>query len=230
MVDYSKYKKTTKDEIIEIIRDSIVKKKEYKHGEKLPSESTLAEMFNVSRGTIRESLLVLSTQNLVNIQRGRGTFVIYNENNKNIFVFDEKKHDHIQMAELYELRLIFEPNIAAYAAKRATDEELKRILDIGKDLQGKLIKGQECITENRKFHSAIASASHNAFAGDIVKMLNQAIDQLFNQSEMKQFITEGIRMDHLMIMEYLKLRNAEGVRLAMELHISNTMRDYGLDV
>ena len=44
-------------------------------GQKLPNEFELAELLNVGRGTIREAVKLLVSRNVLEIQRGRGTFV-----------------------------------------------------------------------------------------------------------------------------------------------------------
>ena len=49
--------------------------KNYKYGEKLPSEPDLAEIYGVSRSTIREAIKVLAQEGLVMVRHGLGTFV-----------------------------------------------------------------------------------------------------------------------------------------------------------
>lgn len=47
----------------------------YNEGDKLPSETTLCETYNVSRGTVREAVKMLLQQGLLIREQGRGTFV-----------------------------------------------------------------------------------------------------------------------------------------------------------
>ncbi len=49
--------------------------KKYKPGEKLPNENELSEMLGVSRTTLREAVRILAAGQVVEIQRGRGTYV-----------------------------------------------------------------------------------------------------------------------------------------------------------
>lgn len=56
------------------LREMIIEK-EMKSGDRLPSESALGEMFGVSRSTVREAIKLLIAENVVEIQRGKGTFV-----------------------------------------------------------------------------------------------------------------------------------------------------------
>ena len=56
------------------LREMIIQK-QMKSGDRLPSESELGEMFGVSRSTVREAIKLLIAENVVEIQRGKGTFV-----------------------------------------------------------------------------------------------------------------------------------------------------------
>lgn len=47
----------------------------YKPGDMLPSESKLSEYYRVSRQTVRQAIAVLSSEGLIETERGRGTFV-----------------------------------------------------------------------------------------------------------------------------------------------------------
>lgn len=63
------------------VYDSIfnkIKAGEFKKGEKLPSENTLAEMFNISRGTLRQALLLLQEDGIIFNWQGKGNFVTAN--------------------------------------------------------------------------------------------------------------------------------------------------------
>ena len=51
----------------------------YANGEKLPSEEKLCDLYQVSRGTIREAIKLLLQQGLLNRERGKGTFVSLNK-------------------------------------------------------------------------------------------------------------------------------------------------------
>ena len=59
--------------------------KEYNTGAKIPSENELAEMFNVSRLTVRQAISQLTQEGFLNRKRGEGTFVTDNENLINSF-------------------------------------------------------------------------------------------------------------------------------------------------
>ena len=57
------------------IADMILEEKRFQEGDKLPNEMELAELLSVSRVTLREAIRILCTRGLVEIRRGRGTYV-----------------------------------------------------------------------------------------------------------------------------------------------------------
>ena len=58
------------EQIIKLIREN-----QLQAGEKLPNEFDMAQQLSVGRGTIREAVKILESRNIVEIRRGRGTFV-----------------------------------------------------------------------------------------------------------------------------------------------------------
>ena len=60
---------------LEAVLEAAIQNKEYKDGEKLPSENQLCKMYSVSRITVRQALSKLEQKNLVYSVHGKGTFV-----------------------------------------------------------------------------------------------------------------------------------------------------------
>lgn len=59
------------------------RKKKYRPMDKIPNEKMLAEELGVSRTTIREAVKMLVANDVLTIQRGRGTFVTANPDKRN---------------------------------------------------------------------------------------------------------------------------------------------------
>ena len=126
------------------------------------------------------------------------------------------------------MRLIFEPQAAYYAAKRAGDKELERILHYGR-LEEELILKKEDRTEvEQAFHKSIAKATHNEFMNRLMPILYQAIDMGVHLADLKQGMVQDTLNDHRMIMDFLSKRDAEGSKTAMKLHIIHAMRGFGI--
>jgi len=89
-------------------------------GEFLPSESKLVEIFNVSRGVIREALLLLSAKSIIEIHKGKGAIVL----NPSIELLYDPfsslvnfKCGNKGLKCALETRIMIEPQIASITAK-----------------------------------------------------------------------------------------------------------------
>ena len=106
----------------------IAVEKRFRPGEKLPNEVELSAQLGVSRATLREALRALLVQGVVEVRRGRGTFVTQKAAQVEDFGFDDLARVRGQLRDLFELRTIFEPRAARLACCRATQRELEDIL------------------------------------------------------------------------------------------------------
>ena len=210
------------------ILSMITIEKRFSVGDKLPNELDLSEELNVSRTTLREAIRILVALDILEIQRGKGTYVKENAFKKQQDI-EQLSNIKVNAKDLYEMRLIFEPEAAYYAALRATDSEIKRIIEFGKKVEKEISNHQDRTDDEHSFHKAIAQATHNEFMNKLMPILYQAISKGVYLSLQSDKAIEDTINDHRMIMEFLEQRNAEGVKSAMKIHIMHAMKELGLD-
>ena len=148
--------------VADSILSMITIEKRFSIGDKLPNEIELSEELNVSRTTLREAIRILVAYNILEIRRGKGTYVTEKvlEQPQDLEQLSTVK---VNAKDLYEMRLIFEPEAAYFAAVRGTDAEIKRILDYGKRIEDEIRNGKDRTKDEHSFHKAIAQATHNEF-------------------------------------------------------------------
>ncbi len=202
--------------------------KKFTLGDKLPNENELSSELGVSRTTLREAIRILVTRNVLEIRRGKGTYVKNNQKLDEGFGLKELSTFSLDIKDLYEMRLIFEPQTAYFAAKRATEQELERILHYGKLEEDQILKKEDRTEVEQAFHKSIAKATHNEFMNRLMPILYQAIDRGVVLADSKEEMVRNTLDDHRMIMEFLAKRDAEGARTAMKLHIIHAMRGFGI--
>lgn len=214
--------------IADTLLSMITIEKRFSAGDKLPNENELSEELNVSRTTLREAIRILVAYNVLEIQRGKGTFVTQSafEQRSNLGQLSDIK---VNAKDLYEMRLIFEPEAAYLAAIRGTDAEIKRILDFGEKIEQEIKSGQDRTDNEHSFHKAIAQATHNEFMNQLMPILYQAIAKGVTLSAMSQKAVTDTVNDHRMIMDFLEQRNAEGAKNAMKIHIMHAIRELGIE-
>ena len=214
--------------IADTLLSMITIERRFSAGDKLPNENELSEELNVSRTTLREAIRILVAYNVLEIQRGKGTFVTQAafEQQSN---FGQLADIKVNAKDLYEMRLIFEPEAAYLAAIRGTDAEIKRILDLGEKIEQEIKSGQDRTDNEHSFHKAIAQATHNEFMNQLMPILYQAIAKGVTLSTMSQKAVTDTVNDHRMIMDFLEQRNAEGAKNAMKIHIMHAIQELGIE-
>ncbi|MGL6198946.1 MAG: FadR/GntR family transcriptional regulator [Lachnospiraceae bacterium] len=207
------------DSIADTILSMITVEKKYKAGDKLPNENELAAELGISRTTLREAIRILAANNVVEIQRGKGTFVKKDFEEMTFENLTPLLSAKINADDLYEMRLIFEPEAAYYATLRATESEMQRIMKLGENIERLIKEGKDRTMEEQAFHRTIAKATHNDFMNKLMPIIQEAINKGVTLSAQKQIAVEDTIIDHRMIMNFMKNRNAEGARNAMRIHI-----------
>lgn len=130
-------------------------------GMKLPSEPELAELFDVSRATIRSAVKSLQFSGVLRSRSGSGTYVA----DAAPLVLETKElaavmADPQNINSLVQARYILEPQLAALAAKNATKEEVAQLFDILHTM-GQNRDRHSLMSHGYRFHQAVAKFSHN---------------------------------------------------------------------
>ena len=144
-------------------------------GEKLPNEVELSQRLGVSRATLREALRALTTQGVLEVRRGKGTFVSEQAGATDPFGFDRLDRVKGQLRDLFELRGIVEPQAARLACRRATETELEEILARGAEVEDCIRAGRDRTAADREFHTAIVRATHNEYMLRLLPLIHQAV-------------------------------------------------------
>lgn len=211
-----------------LLREQICENDKYKQGEKLPNELILSDELGVSRTTLREAIRVLVAEGVLEVKRGKGTFVTSEMDRpaEGEFQFQGFENLKITLRDLYEVRLIFEPEAAALACKRASEDEIQHILELGKVLQNH-VKNHPCERERvqaeSEFHNAIIKASHNDFLGRFMPVITETIQKTFTLDLNIDVLSEDAYKDHMMIMSFLEKRDAPALKSAMTIHLHHAM-------
>lgn len=153
-----------------------------KPGDQLPPEMKLKEMFDTSRGSIREALRVLEQKRLIDIKTGvTGGAVVrtpdYSQvtESLNLLVQSQK----VTLNHLLEFRQEVEGTVAALATKRATPEDLLVLKDLLRQARGLLGRaesnGDKLLEIDTRLHVGIAKISGNPVFVAVLRMVHENI-------------------------------------------------------
>jgi GntR family transcriptional regulator, transcriptional repressor for pyruvate dehydrogenase complex len=187
-------------------------------GSKFPPERELAKDFAVNRASVRQALKVLEIMGVLTQRVGDGTYLsdsaetILNEPIDFLVLLDDLSHH-----ELFETRLIVEPELAKRAAERATAEDLSALRNAVLAMErSKSIR--ERLDADLAFHDAIFRASGNRICHLLFKGIHRTLltsmSQLADRVSMDQPL-----MFHRRIYAAIRERKPEEARLAMQEHI-----------
>jgi DNA-binding GntR family transcriptional regulator len=198
------------EEIVDRIFEAIIDQR-LPPGTKL-SEAALCEAFGVGRMRIRQSLLLLSSRQVVELMPNRGAFVACPTAE--------------QAREVFEARLMIEPNAARLAVERATGTDLSALHEhLKKEHEAhRGTKRRESIRFSGQFHVLVAQIAGNSVALRMVKELvtrTSLIIGLFGSPGVSNCRDE----DHDEIFGAFRSRNGDRAGQLMAQHLTH-IRDH----
>lgn len=215
------------EQVVEQI-ESLIIEGQLKQGERLPAERHLSERFGVSRTVIREAVKSLQEKGLVEIRPGVGTFVhnsmseIMRQSLERMVMIDQQQG----LGNLMEVREIFEPQIAALAADKASPENIAAMQEAIKVMDASMHDVDAFISADHAFHLALAKATQNQL---IVSLLDSIVDLLTEQRH--QIVSknpEGPKHGqeyHKRILQAVKDRDWKLARRTMFEHLKQVRED-----
>jgi GntR family transcriptional repressor for pyruvate dehydrogenase complex len=155
----------------------------FKAGDQLPSERELAETFKVSRTSVREALRALESQGLVVSRTGSGNFVADLPVESLVgplarLLIDEKR----ALADIFEVRKLIEPQIAALAAERASRHDIARLKRIVAKQAGAVSRGETGVEADAELHFSIGRATRNQALQKLVSGLMELLSRSREES------------------------------------------------
>lgn len=222
-------KKSLSQQTAEGLYRMIVVEERLGPGEKLPNELDLSEELGVSRTTLREAIRALVTQGVLEVRRGKGTFVAQEVEQIGDFGFGDLARARLQLRDLFELRSIFEPRVARLACRRATEEELAEILRRGESVEARILAGEDRTEADRAFHAAIVRCTHNEFMMRLMPIISQAVAEAIASGGHGEELAEDTLRDHALLMDFFRKRDESGCEHAMAVHMHHAMDVMGLE-
>ncbi|MBW1800573.1 MAG: FadR family transcriptional regulator [Deltaproteobacteria bacterium] len=163
---FSKYEpKRASDGVAEEIKKAILNK-QFKKGDRLPSERSLAEQFGVGRMTVREAIRTLETQDFIKIKKGcEGGPFVGNADPGAVasMLIDNMVLEGLTREQMTEARIGLQRAVIESAIHHATQYDLDRIaghLEDSSEILGP-DHAKTVVSRMINFHILVAEASHN---------------------------------------------------------------------
>lgn len=200
----------------------LIRKGEFRPGQRLPAERNLAKMLAVSRPVVREAMIALEIAGLIEVRTGSGAFV----REKPAEAAEAVNTGH-SPSDILNARMLIEGETAALAASRATPEDLAAMAEWVDEMVREHDAGRPWRAADLGFHLAIARSTGNA-------ALVSVVDRLWQEQHAPVFtlLSERVRLSdnwdatlrgHMNILDAIAGAKRSAARDSMRAHLRQVL-------
>ena len=202
---------------------------EFPAGARLPPERDLAKQLGVSRPSVREALIALEVEGLVEVRIGSGIYVL-GQNSADRSDRSDAVQAEAGPFELLRARYVIESECAALAAKSAKKVQIRAIADALEQMGRELGDEKQPLSGDRLFHLRIAEATGNGALVAVVKMLwDERTGALYQQLEHhydSPALWTAAMAEHRAVLKAIAAKDGAGARAAMQRHLDHAYRRF----
>jgi len=198
---------------------------DWTEGEQIPPERELCLKLGVGRASLREAMKALEIMGLIETRLGEGTFVCSRSeffSRPLLWAITGSARDEVH--ELVEARKLMEMEMAAFAAERATPDDLKLIGRYLDEMEQSLEDPDTFLEADINFHLAIANAAHNRILLNALLLIRNLMRQWIAKTLPKDGANTTALKDHNRIFTAIAKRNPAAARSAMQIHLDTMAR------
>ena len=204
---------------------TLIRSGEFPPGSRLPPERDLAKQLGVSRPSVREALIALEVEGLVEVRIGSGIYVLAAS-----AAGAKRAEAAAGPFELLRARYVIEGETAALAAKSAKRPQIVAIEDALAQMERELGDGKQPLDADRLFHLRIAEATGNGALVAVIKMLweertGPLYQQLEHHYDSPQLWTSAIA-EHRGVLKAIAGHDIAGARSAMQRHLNQAYKRF----
>ena len=199
-------------------------------GQRLPAEREMAQMFGLSRASVREALRALSVLGVLQARHGDGIYVsdLRAEDILKPLTFfmalQDRGEDDDDVAQLYHARQLIEGEIAYLAAGNVAEKQLDMLSSLI-DQQRSMLKDPPRYRDiDTEFHAALAQIAGNPFLARMAQSLNVLGLEFRKQASETSSVLAGSVLQHRNIVEAMKSGDRDMARKAMVDHMKFVLR------
>ncbi len=198
-------------------------------GDRLPSERHLAVEFGASRPMVREALRSLIERGLIEVEAGRGAFVLSGTAPRRFQPLDlEYRRRGTTARQLSEARLMLETEAAALATQHADADDLAA-LGVALERLENSATPLDRVRNDLAFHTALVAASHNPMIETMFASIRGLTVELMVRSAGDREVIRQSAPYHRVAYDAIEARDADAARAALRAHLSIAAVTYGED-
>ncbi len=221
-------RRSTVDLVVDRIA-RVIKDQKLVAGSRLPGEHDLVEKLQVSRPVLREALARLQSLGLVDIQRGRGTFV-----------GDTSSLTHCvrllqtavtispqELLSYAELRSAIEVQAARQAAEKASEKDVAELTTMLKQLDDENLPYANVLEIDFRFHRKLLSIAGNKLMQNLMEVIYEfVLAQMVRTTPTQKDNQLGRRL-HKAILKAIREHDPDAAEAAMRKHMQAVLAQLG---
>jgi DNA-binding FadR family transcriptional regulator len=202
---------------------------EFHAGARLPSERDLAKQLGVSRPSVREALIALEVEGMVEVRIGSGIYAL-GQAGKPVVNPDEPAEAEAGPFELLRARYVIESECAALAAKSAKKAHLSAIEEALDQMANESRDGSQPLAGDRLFHLRVVEATGNGALVAVVKMLwEERTGPLYKRLEDhydSPALWTSAMAEHRAVLKAIAARDSVAAKSAMQRHLNHAYKRF----
>lgn len=204
--------------VLERIRE-YVEEAGLRAGSRLPSERDLANWLHASRSTVKQALVVLEVQGLVETRHGGGTFLLRDDLvvESMTTLLDRRE----RLPHVLEARQAIENTLAALAARRRSEADLAAMTAALENMAAAVSSGSDPSPGDKQFHEAVAAAAGNPLLTRFLREIAPEVGESRAESLRQRDRPPQSLQQHREILDAIRRGDPGAASAAMTRHLAS---------
>ncbi|MGW3420749.1 FadR/GntR family transcriptional regulator [Streptomyces phaeochromogenes] len=196
-------------------------------GDRLPPERDLAARLGVSRASVKQAIVVLEVQGLVEVRHGGGTYLV--RDTLDAEPVEQLVERRRRLPDVLDAREALETKLAELAAERRTDEDVSAMDSALVHMRDEIQAGGHGIEGDRRFHAAVTAAAHSGILAEFMRSIADQITESRHESLRQPSRPTRSLTQHRAIFDAIVARQPGRAAAAMRRHVQTVARVRLLD-
>lgn len=186
-------------------------------GDKLPAERDLAQQLGVSRTSVKQAIVVLQVQGLVEARHGGGTYLV--GDTLDAEPVEQLVERRQRLPDVLDAREAAETKLAELAAQRRTKADLDAISAALDHMREEIAAGSPGVEGDRRFHAAVTAAARSHILAEFMNSIAERITESRTESLRQPGRPSRSLTQHVAIFDAISLGDGRRAATAMRRHL-----------
>lgn len=196
-------------------------------GDRLPPERDLAARLGVSRASVKQAIVVLEVQGLVEARHGGGTYLV--RDSLEVEPVEQLVERRRRLPDVLDAREALETKLAELAAERRTAEDIAELRAALGVMGEEIDEGADGVEGDRLFHAAVTAAAHSGILAEFMRSIADQITESRHESLRQPGRPVRSLAQHTAIFEAIEAGRPRQAAAAMRRHVRTVAKVRLLD-